>query len=153
MTREDLVQLILNNEDRIVEAISTGAQWEVWLQVEIEIMLRREYGNLGKNVGIAREVPYGDGCSLDLLVQDQDGTYAIELKVESANNSGRAVLKAASEDYGKIQNYNPGFPCSRCVVVVYYSDAATEAVHELINDPDLDTYYGEDRIGVLIVAV
>ncbi len=95
MNNVQLQNLILNDSERIAAAISTGAAWEIWMQVELVLILR------AAGVQAAREVPYpppNERLSLDVLAQDNDGRYAIELKVESANNSGR----------GHHQRHQPG---------------------------------------------
>ena len=40
MRNVDLQALILSDSNRIATAISTGAAWEIWMQVELAILLR-----------------------------------------------------------------------------------------------------------------
>jgi hypothetical protein len=64
------------------------------MQVELIILLRNQ------GIQAAREVPYpmNPNWSLDALAQDNQGQYAIELKVESATNAGVQLLQSAQQD-------------------------------------------------------
>lgn len=123
MTNLELLELILSDTTRITTAISTGAQWEIWMQVELSILLK----NAGMQV--AREVPYPrpyDSMVLDILTQDKQGArYAIELKAESATNAGfaagQAIMTALQADAAKIKNYEVASLSARWAVGIAYS--------------------------------
>src|SRR5262245_16533935 len=126
MTNLEFLELILADTSRIVSAISVGAAWEVWMQVELAILLRND----GKQV--AREVPYPrpfDSLMLDLLAQDSGGDrYAIELKCESATNAGtaagRPLMTALQQDAAKIRNYDVESLAAKWAVGIAYSSFA-----------------------------
>jgi hypothetical protein len=147
MTNHDLINLIYGDGPRIVEAISTGAGWEIWMQVELGLILRAA----GKQV--AREVPYPPPTAnyiLDLLAGDPAGTYAIELKVESATNAGAAIVPSINRDRTKLLNYPPQVPGARWVVGIAYSFAATQALIAFVNNP-ANNAIGDHRNGLTVV--
>lgn len=153
MTNQNLLDVILQYRHKIVEVIRTGAAWEIWMQIELMFLLRQVGG-----MNVAREVPYPSpyaALRLDLLANDKVGnTYPIELKVESANNAGRALLVNTKQDIVKIANYtqpNPGF---RAVVAIGYSREARNALNVFAGVPANNAIYQEaDSIGVLVVTV
>lgn len=124
---------LLNTVDevaRIKDAITTGAQWEVWMQTELAL-LSRQAGH-----SAVREVPYGDGRSLDILVQyDASHHIAIELKCESATNAGQPPMSAITDDWTKVQDYpltaDPNVTVLRLVVFLYYTSAKAAQVAAL----------------------
>jgi hypothetical protein len=117
---EDLAGLFLAHNERICDAISTGAGWEVWMQVELVLLFRSQ------EFQAAREIFYSkkgrDEPRLDVLARDRDGAYAIELKVESANNSG-SIMDSVVQDMDKIKGFTftSDFPITRWVVAIAYS--------------------------------
>ncbi len=149
MNVNQLANMIIVDRARIASAITTGAAWEIWMQVELVVLL------VAAGVQAAREVPYpppNGNLSLDVLAQDNAGRYAIELKVESANNSGAALLTAAKADMTKIQNYVPN-PGARWVVAIAYSGVARKALSGFAGDPTNNAIYQEaDSIGVLVAT-
>lgn len=151
MNNQNLAYMILNDSARITQAITTGAAWEIWMQVEL-ILLFRQAG-----IQAAREVPYPPpnvNWRLDALAQDNDGRYAIELKVESANNAGAAVLASTQQDMNKIVHYPAPNPGSRWVVAIGYSANARHALQGYANDPNNHSIYHEQNsIGVLVTTV
>lgn len=126
MTNLDLLELILGDTARITTAITTGAQWEVWMQVELAILLKNA------SMQVAREVPYPrpyDSMILDVLAQDSLGARsAIELKAESATNAGFAggqpIMTALQADAAKVKNYAVESLAARWAVCVAYSASA-----------------------------
>ncbi len=153
MNNETLLNMILDDQVRIVEAISTGAAWEVWMQIELISLLRRA------GIQTAREVPYPEPCQslrLDVLARDPQGLYAIELKVESATNAGAAVLIDARQDIVKIMNYStPGSDsCVRWVVAIGYSLPARNVLKGFADIPANNAIYEySNNIGILVAAV
>ena len=150
MNNHDLSNMILGDQAQIIQAISTGAAWEIWMQVELITLFRRA------GVQAAREVPYpppNENLRLDALAQDNQGRYAIELKVESANNAGAAVLASAQQDIVKISNYPALNPGARWVVAIGYSGEALFDLQEFANDPANNAIYNMNIIGVLVVTV
>ncbi len=156
MTQVELCNYILEDHARITTAITTGSAWEIWMQVELILILR------GKNITGAREVPYpsraGD-MRLDAIVRDGDETYAIEMKVESANNSG-AFMAGIQYDIAKIQNYYtdpPNPPVSfRWVIGIGYSFLAKSSMAyyaENLANNAVYTNGGNTGIGILVVTV
>ena len=151
MNNVQLQNLILNDSERIAAAISTGAAWEIWMQVELVLILR------AAGVQAAREVPYpppNERLSLDVLAQDNDGRYAIELKVESANNSGRAIINGINQDRQKLLLYPQPNPGARCVVGIGYSAAALQAMADFASIRDNASIFAHrNSVGVLVATV
>lgn len=151
MNNVDLQNLILSDSQRIAAAIATGAGWEIWMQVELTILLR------ANGVQAAREVPYpppNQAQSLDILAQDQSGRYAIELKVESANNSGTAIINGINQDRAKIANYPQPNPGARWVVGIGYSHGALQAMQAFANVGTNNAIFAfANGIGVLVATV
>lgn len=151
MNAVGLNTLIMNDAARIVTAITTGAAWEIWMQVELAILFR------GANMQAAREVPYpppNGTWRLDCLAQDAFGSYAIEMKVESATNAGAAIITAVNQDRVKIANYPAQVPGARWVVGIGYSMAAINAMNGFALVPANNAIFNHaNGIGVLISAV
>lgn len=150
LTANDVLGLIISDAGRIATAISTGAQWEVWMQVELACIFRANGFN------VARELPYPypfPRMRLDLAVQDPAGAYyAIELKVESATNSGPAVVRGVEEDVVKIGRFNIEGLADKWVVGVAYSAAAKGLFRELAAEqPQLYITQEAEGVSVLIV--
>lgn len=144
-------QLIFGDSGRIVEAISTGAGWEVWMQVELVLILR------AARLQAAREVPYpppNQAQRLDCIAQDNQGRYAIELKVESAVNAGAQIINAINADRQKLQNYPPQIPGACWVLAIAYSVAATQAMQNYANNPGNNSIFAnQNGLSVLIATV
>ncbi len=151
MTNNQLQGLILFNAQTIADAISTGAGWEIWFQVQLTLWLR------AANAQAAREVPYpppNGGLSLDILAQDYLGQYAIELKVESATNAGAQIINGINADILKIQQYPQPNPGDRWVVGLGYSVTALQAMQNFANNNANNVIFAVNNgIGVLIATV
>jgi hypothetical protein len=155
MTPLALTNIILADEPHIIQAISCGAAWEIWFQVEMVILLRNA------QLQAARELPYPapSNASLDLSAQDAAGVHAIEMKVESATNAGAAIVTAINIDVQKIQGYHLGnnqAPFARWVLGVGYSVAAKNAMAQraALSAHNLYTASNtQNGIAVLVVVV
>ncbi|KAF0866352.1 hypothetical protein [Pseudomonas sp. LD120] len=150
MKNTDLSHLILNDHARIEAAISTGAAWEVWFQVEFLILLRSAH------VAAAREVPYpapNQAWRLDVLAQHNSQNYAIELKVESATNAGNKLLTETQKDIEKLTQYTDPV-AARWAVALGYSDAAKRGLRDFANaHKDWVIYQQSGAIGCMIATV
>lgn len=148
MTNNNLVAFVLANTGRIAAAISTGAAWEIWMQVELILMLRQN------QLQAAREVPYpGTNNYLDAMAADSQGSYAIELKVESATNSGRALFNAVLADRTKIATYNAA-NTTRWVLSIAYSIDAKNALRTFAANIANNAIYAEaNSLGILVATV
>lgn len=149
MSPEDLIINTLGDEPRIVAAVSAGAGWEVWMQVEFVILCR------ARGWQVAREIPYPQGNQvLDFLVSANFGERsAIELKVESANNAGRAVLRAFQNDVEKLANFQAELLVDRYALGLGYSDQAKQALAAYADQGDNRTYQAGQTFGVLVESV
>lgn len=151
MNNVNLQNLILGDANRIAAAITTGAAWEIWMQVELVLILR------AAGVQAAREVPYpppNQQLSLDVYAQDNAGRYAIELKVESANNSGAGIMNGINQDRQKLLLFPPQNPGARWVVGIGYSVAALNAMAQFAANPANAAIFAVNLgVGVLIAAV
>lgn len=149
MDPQYLITAVLGNEPRIVQAITAGAGWEVWMQVEFVLMCR------DRQWQVAREVPYPQGNQvLDFLVSAAFGERtAVELKVESANNAGRAALRLFQNDVAKLANYNCDMLVDRYAMGIVYSDQAKQAYNEYSEQTVGAVYQTGQNIGVMIQDV
>lgn len=125
--------LVRGDQKRIIDAISTGAQWEVWMQTEMGVLFVQQ------GMQAARELRYPTphaNLSLDLLVSQNTGeAVAIELKAESGTNAGQAggrPIRAALEaDWDKIGHYDCQGLKARWVCTLAYSAVAKGKIDEL----------------------
>lgn len=147
MNNVQLQNLIFGDSARIVDAITTGAAWEIWMQVELVLILRQS----GRQA--ARELPYPppyQNLRLDCGAQDNQGMYAIEMKVESANNAGAAIVNALNADRLKLANYTQPNPGARWVVGIGYSQAAVNALNQFVLNP-ANAAIGAYQNGIAVV--
>ena len=151
MTNAQLQNLIFGDAVRIVDAIGTGSAWEVWMQVELVIILH------AANIQAAREVPYpapNQQLRLDVIAQDVAGRYAIELKVESATNAGAAIINSINLDRQKIALDPQPIPGARWVVGIGYSQVAVQAMNAFANNQGNNSIFAYGHtFGVLIATV
>jgi hypothetical protein len=151
MNNAEFGNMILADSQRIATAISTGAAWEIWMQVELCLILR------GHDVQAWREgnYPYPNQAWLiDVVAKDNFGSYAVELKAESATNAGRAILNGINQDRAKIAHYAPQNPGARWVVGIGYSGDARNAMAQFAGVSGNNTIFAEQNsVGVLIATV
>lgn len=121
------------------------------MQVELVMILR------AAGVQAAREVPYpppNERLSLDVLAQDNAGRYAIELKVESANNAGAGIIAGINQDRQKLALYPRPNPGARWVVGIGYSATAMRAMFDFAANPGNYAILAQHiGVGVLVAAV
>ncbi|CAI8840896.1 DUF4143 domain-containing protein [Pseudomonas chlororaphis] len=150
MNNTELSHLILSDHSRIEAAISTGAAWEVWFQVEFLMLLRAAH------LGVAREVPYpppNQALHLDVLARHNVESYAIEVKVESATNAGNKLLAETRKDIEKIAKYTEPVD-ARWVVSLAYSDVAKHSLRGFaVQNNGHAIYHESGAIGCMIVTV
>lgn len=149
MNQANLQTIILGDAPRIATAIASGAGWEIWMQVELYLLL------VANGLSAARELPYPPPHAtrrLDIRCTDTAGSYAIELKAESATNAGAAIMAGVASDAAKIGSY--AGVTSRWVVAVGYSAVALHAMQAYAGVPANNASYATAAgIGVLIVTV
>ncbi len=148
MTNNNLLNLVRAYSGRIADAISTGAAWEIWMQVELILIFRQN------QLQVARELKYPDSnYYLDASAADSQGAYAIELKVESATNSGSSILNAILADKDKIASYN-FVNTTKWVLGIAYSAEAKYALRTFAaNIVNKAIYAEENSLGILVVTV
>jgi len=144
LTGNGIGDLVLSKSARIQGAIGNGAGWEIWLQIELASWLRN------RGCQVARETPYGDGQSLDILATKDGTTVAIEIKVESATNAVVGFIPAVRADVQKIQGYNATPVDERLVLAVCYGAYARRTLAEFGTDMGV-TYQTDGAIGVAVV--
>jgi hypothetical protein len=151
MNNVGLQNIIFADSPNITGAISTGAGWEVWMQVELVLLLR------AAGLQAAREIPYpapNNQMRLDVGAQDNAGMYPIELKVESANNSGAAVMIGVNADRQRLLLYPQPNPGARFAVGICYSQPAVQAMVAFANNQANNAIFGfQNGIGVLVATV
>ena len=123
MNERDFLNAVLQCVRMFSSAVSTGAQWEVAAQVFISMKLMEGYGVMGREI----KYPNSNKKAVDLAFQYKEVNYAVEIKVESANDAGKfagvSLQSALSEDAEKLKNFNmPG--AVKWVVCVAYSSAS-----------------------------
>ena len=157
MNNKEVSDMILSDASRLVQAIETGAAWELWLQVELQILFRQT-----KGVSVGREIPFPApyaSQSLDFLLGVGAASFAIELKVESATNAGNALMTSLATDIAKIVNFklDLGVALSRWVIAIGYSSVARASLagitKKLPTGATAAIYNETQSIGVLIVTV
>ncbi|WP_296228631.1 hypothetical protein [Ralstonia sp. UBA689] len=116
------------NAARMAAATASGALWEIWLQVEFALAMQQN------NISFAREVPYGDGTkrTVDFIVRppQQEPFYAIEFKIESPTNAGKAIAARLLTDVEKLKNYAHGPLAGKFAIAVAYSAEGHKALTE-----------------------
>ncbi len=125
---EHLIRAVLSLESRIVGAIESGAQWEIWLQVELMAALRNRYGINGREWTLP-----GTSESVDLAFTYKGRYYFVEIKVESAHNAGQfagktceKAVEADLEKLGRISlSGTEGSIAMRAVLVVGWSPSGS----------------------------
>jgi len=144
MNEKDLVNLVLGDHERIATAVSAGAAWEIWMQVELLMLLQAQ------RVQCAREVPYPSSAQkADILASHNGVNYVIELKVESATNAGPGIAVAVSADIQKLKRgrWPTGYALWVCAIA--YSVTGREALKKLAPDlaniPSPLRAYGADN--------
>lgn len=149
MTPQNLINALLGDEPRIISAITSGAGWEIWMQVEFVLLCRE------RDWQVAREVPYPQGNQrLDFLLSAAFGeSSAVELKVESATNAGQQVLQGFQNDVAKLQNYQTEFLVDRYALGLAYSGEAKHAFRNYAGQGNHRTYEVGQAVGVLVQSV
>ncbi|PMY30649.1 hypothetical protein C1Y35_31250 [Pseudomonas sp. GW456-L14] len=150
MKNTELSHIILSDHSRIEAAISTGAAWEVWFQVEFLMLLRAAH------LGCTREAPYpppNGTLHLDVLASQGVEIYAIEVKVESATNAGNKLLAETRKDIEKIAKYAEPVE-ARWVVSLAYSDVAKRSLRGFtVENSGHAIYHEASAIGCMIFSV
>jgi len=144
LTGGDIVDLVFSKSARIQEVIQHGAGWEIWLQIELAGWLRQH------GCHTAREAPYGDGQSLDILASKNGTVVAIEIKVEGASTAVAGFIPSVRADVRKIQGYNAVAVDERLVLAVGYGGYARRTLEEYGHDIGV-TYRTDGIIGVAVV--
>lgn len=96
----EILNWTAKESERIKRAMGTGAQWEIWLQVELALGLKATASL------VVREEKYDSSAkSVDLMCQVVNRAFAIELKTESTKTglvSNMTMLKALKSDKAKL---------------------------------------------------
>lgn len=155
MTADELFNFFKLKAPQIVNAISTGAGWEIWLQVELILAVRAA----GQGYSGAREVRYPspwDSSRLDISIGHKQEYYAIEMKVESATKT-KPFIDRILKDVTKIAHYNiqgSDVKLSKYVVGIGFSVAAKAQMKAYSeNNPGLAGYYQDSGLGILLIVV
>jgi|GEM_PF-1337432 len=155
MTANELCAFFIRRAPQIINAISSGAGWEIWAQVDFMIALREQFpGSSG-----SREVPYPwSAKKLDMIIGLNDQRYAIEMKVESATKSAPFAYRLL-KDATKIETYflqGDPQPLTKWVVGIGYSPAAKRNMVAYEQKDPANVVYqesGQDGIGVIVITV
>ncbi len=154
MNASDLTDLILNLSDRIVRAVTTGADWEIWLQVEIALALEE------KGITVTREVKYPSNFNwqLDFLVGVGLDLCAIELKVQSALGRALELWSGIDSDLTKLDNFNlQNMKINKWAVGVAHNKEGQEALEQITKMlPSMNrqcSYRASGTVGVIVVEI
>lgn len=145
---EQVTNLILQKHEKISEAITTGAAWEIWMQVELYLWLKQLTG-----IQVSREIRYSSESNqrFDILVATVDNHYTIELKVQSATNATLQYLSNFSNDINKIEESNKAG--KKWVIGIAYSAEVHKINMEIAKAHDCYHYKNIDYFGVAIADV
>ncbi|TFB33220.1 hypothetical protein [Pedobacter alluvionis] len=155
MTADELLNFFKLKAPQTVDAISTGAGWEIWLQTELILALR------GANQGYsgARELPYPSPLSrsrLDIGIGHNQEYYAIEMKVESPTRA-KPFLSRILKDVTKIGYYavqGSQVKLSKYVVGIGYGVAAKAQMKQYsIDNAGKAGYSEQSGLGILLIVV
>jgi hypothetical protein len=157
---DQFLNLILGISGRIKQAVTAGAQFEIWMQVELYLLL------LENRIAVARELNYADNRrSLDLLIGNGQGDYAaVELKVQSGGPGGliggKPRIDAVEDDIRKVREFKdvtltrgPGGTVpvvARWVVAIVYGVEPKQRLREL--GQHFNTLSGEGH-GILVMVI
>jgi hypothetical protein len=136
-------QFLIGETERIKATIETGAAWEIWIQVELALALR------AMEFDIAREVQYPNETAnyVDMIATDRRRkSHAIEIKVESATNSGRELIAGIRNDITRLQRV-VGIYESKWVLGVFYSNYANTTLRTLTQENHALPPYVIDLVG------
>ena len=152
MNNVNLQNLILADCDRIAQAISTGAAWEIWMQVELVLILR------AAGVQAAREVPYpppNQRLSLDCRRAGQ--CRPLRHRIEGGK---RQQFRRGDHEWHQPGSrassllFPPHNPGARWAVGIGYSVAALNALAQFAGNPANAAIFGHrGGIGVLVATV
>lgn len=136
MTPDQLIDLVLFYESGILEAISLGARYEGWLQVELGKAIKR----LGYDVTLEKQYP-GTKRRVDFHFSAHQTEYWVELKVESPSKSrqfGGRRYGSGPNDIDKLQilltDEFKGEPENLWFLNVGHSESALSAMEEMYGD-------------------
>ena len=150
MTPQNLAQVILVNGQQVADAITTGSGWEVWLQVQLLLWLRQN------NIFGAREIAYpppNNRWRLDLITQDPSGAYAMELKVQSANDATVDLGMGVLNDIQKLSFFTAIPTAAKWAVGVAYTPSGQQTLQALANQNPQGRYFAsQNPIGVLVAG-
>lgn len=143
-----LAALILASSERIACAMSSGAGAEIWLQVELALLLCEQ------GASVERQLCYPaprQRWHLDLWAELQGQLLAIELRVENAANSGSMLLNQVHQELAKLVYFTPVPIEGRWVAALAHSSAGRAALKRFSGDPDNHGHYFEQAdLGLLL---
>jgi hypothetical protein len=126
MNERDFLNAVLQCVGMFSSAVSTGAQWEIAAQVFISMKLMEGYGVMGREI----KYPNSNKKAVDLAFQYNQVNYAVEIKVESANEAGKfagvSLKSALAEDSEKLKTFNLPGAVKWVVCVAYSSKSKTK---------------------------
>jgi hypothetical protein len=151
MTLTDTCNFFISRSAQITNAISIGMGWDVWTQVDFLLSVRR---NLG--MAAAREVPYpwSSKKRLDMLIENTELQYAIEMKAESTAGNTPFGIRLLS-GIGTFSTPGNKIPLHRWVIGIGYSTAAKNDMSRYAHDNPEAVYRdaGSNGIGVITINV
>ncbi|MFC1222726.1 hypothetical protein ACFE6N_02895 [Pedobacter sp. BG31] len=155
MTADELFNFFKLKAPQTVNAISTGAGWEIWLQTELILALR----DANQGYSGARELPYPspwEKSRLDIGIGHNQEYYAIEMKVESATKT-KPFLNRILKDVTKIGYYavqGSEVKLSKYVVGIGFSVAAKAQMKQYsVDNAGQAGYCEQNGLGILLILV
>lgn len=158
LSRQELTSLLLSKASKLQAAITSGNDWRQWLRMDLLIDLTKQnikgYINVRYSmVSIHRE--------LDLLLQNENSVYAIEMVLETypADPYIAGVMKRAIADSSeKIKQFyvlqnSPNINLSRWVIAVAYSQFAKAMLRDQAKQLSNSHFDEQGEIACLICEV
>ena len=139
-------EFLCNNHERILNAYNTGAQWEIWFQVELAMYFQSPYST-------EREKPYEakSKISADLYIGHSSQFEMVELKVQTSKSSSSSIYSEVEKDLKKIieKTFTPEHK-KRTFVLVLVGDLHLSAANLAFNDVlKLQSIHADDTESVI----
>ncbi len=156
--REKISTLITDRAKDIQTAITSGAEWRSWLRMELLIALSDQ--DL-KSYTDVRYSMISVHKSLDILLQEQNNFYALEMVLETYPCDpyvAGAMRHAIMDNLEKIKRFyvlqnTPNANLTRWVVVVAYSEPAKALLREMEGTLHNTCLEEENQIACLVCEV
>lgn len=155
MTTTEACNLFMTHAKQIAMARCIGTGWVAWTQMDFLLTLQSQ---LGMTTSRKVNYPWGSQKKLDMLAQEKELVYAMEMEAENPDNQepfGTRLLGGI----GKIRTYSiPGstLPLVRWVIGIVYSTWGKNEIRQYAQTDKnavVQITEGNGGIGVIVVDV